>query len=92
MAGSTASAELATWSGRVAAVEPPPPASTVQMIIDQWNPSKKQHRFEALCRGSKSCPFHRPGPTRKGPGPKGMSATEESWFDEDAVLHRGPAD
>jgi len=62
----------------------------VEMIIDQWNPSKKQYRFETFCYGLKSCPFYRPGPARKVPGRKGMSYTEEDWVDEDATAHRGP--
>jgi len=64
----------------------------VEMIIDQWNPSKKQYRFETFCHGPKSCPFYRPGPVRKVPGRKGMSYTEEDWVDEDATSHRGPDD
>lgn len=62
----------------------------VEMIIDQWNPSKRQYRFETFCYGPKSCPFYRAGPTRKVPGRKGMSYTEEDWIDEDATAHRGP--
>ncbi len=64
----------------------------VEMIIDQWNPSKKQYRFETFCYGPKSCPFYRSGPVRKVPGRKGMSYTEEDWVDEDATAHRGPDD
>lgn len=65
---------------------------TVEMIIDQWNPSRKQYRFETFCYGPKSCTFYRPGPARKVPGRKGMSYTEEDWVDEDATAHRGPDD
>ena len=64
----------------------------VEMIIDHWNPSKKRYRFETFCYGPKSCAFYRPGPTRKVPGRKGMSYTEEDWIDEDATAHRGPDD
>ncbi len=64
----------------------------VEMIIDQWNPSKKQYRFETFCYGPKNCPLYRPGPVRKVPGRNGMSYTEEDWVDEDAVAHRGPDD
>ena len=64
----------------------------VEMIIDQWNPSRKQYRFETFCYGPKSCPFYRPGPARKVPGRKGMSYTEEDWVDEDATSHRGQND
>jgi hypothetical protein len=64
----------------------------VEMIIDHWNPSKKRYRFETFCYGPKSCTFYRAGPTRKVPGRKGMSYTEEDWIDEDATAHRGPDD
>jgi hypothetical protein len=64
----------------------------VEMIIDQWNPSKKRYRFETFCYGPKSCSFYRAGPARKVPGRKGMSYTEEDWVDEDATSHRGPDD
>jgi hypothetical protein len=60
----------------------------VEMIIDQWNPSKKKYRFETFCYGPKSCSFYKSGPSRKVPGRKGMSYTEEDWVDEDAVSHR----
>jgi hypothetical protein len=29
----------------------------VEIIVDHWNPSKKQYRFEAFCYGQKSCPL-----------------------------------
>lgn len=64
----------------------------VEIIIDQWNPSKKKYRFETFCYGPKSCPFYRAGPTRKVPGRKGMSWEEEDWVDEEATAHRGPDD
>ncbi len=64
----------------------------VEMIIDQWNPSQKQYRFETFCYGPKICPFYRSGPPRKVPGRKGMSYTKEDWVDEDATSHRGPDD
>jgi len=60
----------------------------VEMIIDQWNPSKKRYRYETFCYGPKSCSFYKAGPTRKVPGRKGMSWEEEDWVDEDAVSHR----
>jgi len=62
----------------------------VEMIIDHWNPSKKRYRFETFCYGPQSCSFYRSGPTRKVPGRKGMSYTEEDWVDEDATSHREP--
>ncbi len=64
----------------------------VEMIIDQWNPSRKSYRFETFCYGPKSCSIYRAGPTRKVPGRKGMSYTEDDWVDEDATSHRGPDD
>ena len=64
----------------------------IEIIIDQWNPSKKRYRFETFCYGPKSCPFYRSGPTRKVPGRKGMSHTEEDWVDDDATSHRGSDD
>ena len=64
----------------------------VEMIVDHWNPSQKKYRFETFCYGPKSCGVHRPGPTRKVPGRKGMSYTEVDWVDEDATSHRGPDD
>ena len=60
-----------------------------QMIIDQWNPSKVKWRFETHCYGPKSCRLYKSGPTRKVPGRRGMSWTEEHWVDEEATAHRG---
>ena len=60
----------------------------VEMIIDQWNPSKKKYRFETFCYGPKSCSLYKAGPIRKVPGRKGMIWEEEDWVDEDAVSHR----
>ncbi len=62
----------------------------VEMIIDQWNPSVRERRFETFCYGPKSCPLYRAGATRKVPGRKGMSWEEEDWVDEEATEHRGP--
>ena len=64
----------------------------VEMTIDHWNPSRKRYRFETFCYGPKSCELYKAGPTRKVPGRKGMSYTEEDWVDEDATVHRGPDD
>jgi hypothetical protein len=64
----------------------------VEMIVDQWKPSQRRYRFETFCYGPKSCPLYRAGPTRKVPGRKGMSYTEEDWVDEDDTSHRGPDD
>lgn len=64
----------------------------VEIIIDQWNPSKKKYRFETFCYGPKSCAFYRAGTTRKVPGRSGMSWEEEDWIDDEATSHRGPDD
>jgi len=60
----------------------------VAMIIDQWNPSVVERRFETFCYGPKSCALYRPGAKRKVPGRRGMSYTEEDWVDEDATSGR----
>lgn len=62
----------------------------VQMIIDQWDPFKRRYRTETFCYGPRSCPFYRPDPTRKVPGRRGMTYTEEDWIDGEATSHRGP--
>ena len=62
---------------------------TVEMIIDQWNPSRRRYRRETWCYGPKGCPLYVAAPTRKVPGRKGMSWTEEDWVDEQATAHRG---
>jgi hypothetical protein len=64
----------------------------VELIIDQWNPSRKQYRDETFCYGPRACQFYKPGPSRKVPGRNGMSWEEEDWVDEAAVSHRGPND
>jgi hypothetical protein len=61
----------------------------VEMIIDQWNPSKRRYRTETFCYGPRSCPHYRPGPPRKVPGRRGMTYTEEDWIDDEATSHRG---
>jgi len=62
----------------------------VEMIIDQWDPSRRRYRQEAFCYGPLSCRLYRAGPTRKVPGRKGMSYEEEDWVDEQDYSHRGP--
>jgi hypothetical protein len=62
----------------------------VEIIVDQWNPSKKRYRFETFCYGPKSCEFYKAGPIRKVPGRRGMVWEEEDWVDEDQTAHRGP--
>ncbi len=61
----------------------------VEMIIDQWNPSKRRYRTETFCYGPRSCPLYRSGPSRKVPGRGGMTYTEEDWIDNEATSHRG---
>ena len=60
----------------------------VEITVDHWNPTSKRYRFETFCYGPNSCRLYRAGPTRKVPGRKGMSYTEEDWVDEDATAHR----
>ncbi len=62
----------------------------VEMIVDQWNPTKRRYRTETFCYGPRSCPVYRSGPVRKVPGRRGMTYTEEDWIDEEATSHRGP--
>jgi hypothetical protein len=62
----------------------------VEMIIDEWNPSKRRYRTETFCYAPRSCPFYRSGPARKVPGRRGMTYTEEDWIDDEATSHRGP--
>ncbi len=62
----------------------------VELILDNWNPSKVRYREETFCYGPKSCPRYRAGPTRKVPGRNGQKYEEEDWVDEEAVAHRGP--
>ena len=61
----------------------------VEMIIDQWNPSKRRYRTEAFCYGPLSRPLYRSGPSRKVPGRRGVTHTEEDWIDEETTSHRG---
>jgi hypothetical protein len=60
----------------------------VEMIIDQWNPSKRRYRTETVCYGPRSCPLYQSGPARKVPGRHGMSYTEADWIDDEATSHR----
>ena len=64
----------------------------VEIIVDQWKPAAKKHRFETFCYGPKSCALYRAGSIRKVPGRRGMIWEEENWVDEDATSHRGPDD
>ncbi len=60
----------------------------VEIILDQWNQSRKKYRFETFCYGPKNCPLYRAGTTRKVPGRHGMSWEEEDWVDAQATEHR----
>ncbi|MBU8923451.1 MAG: hypothetical protein KOO63_16665 [Bacteroidales bacterium] len=62
------------------------------MIIDQWKPDVKRHRFETFCYGPKSCAFYRAGKCRVVPGRRGMSWEEEDWIDEEEKANRGEDD
>ncbi len=62
----------------------------VEIIIDKWDQSRKQHRQETFCYGPISCPSYRAGAARKVKGRKGMTYIEEDWVDQDAVSHRTP--
>ncbi len=64
---------------------------SVEMIIDQWNPSRRRYRTETFCYGPLSCRLYKAGPARTVPGRRpGMSYTEEDWVDEEATSHRRP--
>jgi hypothetical protein len=60
----------------------------VEMIIDQWNPSKRRYRTETFCYGPRACPLYESGAARKVPGRHGMTYTEEDWVDLEATCHR----
>lgn len=60
----------------------------VEIIIDQWNPSKRKYRTETFCYGPKNCKLYASGPIRKVPGRGGMVYEEEDWVDEMLTSHR----
>jgi len=63
----------------------------VEMIIDQWNPSRRRFRTETFCYGPLYCRLYHAGPPRTVPGRgPGMIYTEEDWVDEEATSHRRP--
>jgi hypothetical protein len=62
----------------------------IEMIIDEWDLSRKKYRFETFCYVPKSCSFYRAGATRKVPGRRGMTWEEEDWVDKEATSHRAP--
>jgi hypothetical protein len=61
----------------------------VEIILDQWNPSRRKYRYETFCYGPLSCRLYKAGPTRKVEGRNGMVWEEADWVDEDATGHRG---
>lgn len=61
----------------------------VEIIIDNWNPSKKKYRFETFCYGPLNCKLYKAGPNRRVEGRNGMVYVEEDWVDQMAVEHRG---
>jgi hypothetical protein len=64
----------------------------VEIVVDQWNPSRVAFRQETFCYGPKSCRLYRAGASRKVPGRRGMVWEEEDWVDEEATAHRNPDD
>jgi hypothetical protein len=60
----------------------------VEIIIDNWNPSRRKYRLETFCYGPLSCELYKAGPTRKVEGRNGMIWEEEDWVDENATGHR----
>jgi hypothetical protein len=62
----------------------------VEMIIDQWNPSRRRYRNETFCYGPLSCRLYQAGSARTVPGRRGVTYTEEDWVDEEATSHRRP--
>jgi len=64
----------------------------VEIIVDHWNPSEKQYRFETFCYGPLSCKLYKAGRIRTVPGRRGMVYEEEDWVDEQMTDHRGPDD
>jgi len=60
----------------------------VEMIIDQWNPSRRRYRTETFCYGPLSCQLYQAGSARTVPGRRGMIYTEYDWVDDDVTSHR----
>jgi len=61
----------------------------VEIIVDNWNPSRKKYRFETFCYGPLSCELYKAGPNRKVEGRNGMVFVEEDWIDAMNTEHRG---
>ena len=56
-----------------------------EIIIDQWDPSRKRWRSETHCYGPRDCPRYRPGRPYRVPGRKpGMV-----WVDDDVERDKG---
>jgi hypothetical protein len=65
----------------------------VEMIVDQWNSSRRRYRTETFCYGPLSCLLYQAGPARTVPGRhRGMIYTEEDCVDDEATSHRRPED
>jgi hypothetical protein len=62
----------------------------VEMIIDQWNPSRRRCRTETFGYGPRSFQPDQPGPARRVLGRRGMTYTEEDWVDDEATSHCRP--
>jgi hypothetical protein len=62
----------------------------VEMIIDQWNPTRRRYRTETFCYGPRACSLYEAGPERTVPGRRGMTYAEEDWVDDEATSHRRP--
>ncbi len=62
-------------------------STSIEVIIDQWNPSSRRYQTETFCYGPRSCPLYQSGPARKVPDRHGMSYTEEDWVDDEATSH-----
>ena len=50
-----------------------------EIIIDQWNPSRKKWRFETHCYGPRGCSRYRPGKPYRVPGRQ----PDMVWVDDD---------
>jgi len=60
----------------------------VEIIVDHWEPHKKQYRYETFCYGPKSCKYYKSGPLRKVPGRREMTYEEPEWVDDEETSHR----
>ena len=53
----------------------------VEIIIDNWNPSKKKYRFETFCYGLLNCKLCKAGLNQKMEGRNAMVYVEKDCFD-----------